>query len=46
MMAFDDVPEDREESYPCDCGGSIKKNAAGTEWECDSCPATFEVEDE
>jgi hypothetical protein len=34
-MAHDDIPEDREYSLPCDCGGSIKW-AEGL-WECDTC---------
>lgn len=35
-MGFDDIPEDCELSYPCDCGGSITKNEDNT-WECSSC---------
>jgi ribosomal protein L37AE/L43A len=34
---FDSIPEDKDEAYPCDCGGSIKKNPSSGEWECDSC---------
>lgn len=34
-MSFDAIPEDREESYPCECGGEIKKY--GELWECDNC---------
>lgn len=43
-MAFDDIPEDREESYPCDCGGSIAKDKSGV-WQCDKCDWTA-TEDE
>ena len=35
-MSFDDIPEDKQESYPCKCGGNITKNKNGN-WECDSC---------
>jgi hypothetical protein len=34
-MAFDDIPEDKELSFKCDCGGNIKKRNG--KWECDSC---------
>jgi hypothetical protein len=39
-MAFDDIPEDTREGYPCVndiCGGSIMKSLDGTHWECDEC---------
>ena len=32
-MGFEDIPEDREESYPCDCGGEIIKDTLGA-WFC------------
>ena len=35
-MSFEDIPEDREESYLCECGGNIAKNKDG-KWECDEC---------
>ena len=44
-MAFDDIPEDREESYPCMqpvahregiCGGDITKQPNGF-WQCNDC---------
>ena len=37
-MAFDDIPEDREQSFQCpQCeNGDITLNKDG-EWECDSC---------
>ena len=35
-MSFEDIPEDREKSYPCQCGGNIKENEDGI-WECDTC---------
>jgi hypothetical protein len=34
-MAFDDIPEDKELSFPCTCGGNIKKHDG--KWGCDSC---------
>ena len=34
---FDEIPEDKDESYPCDCGGSISKKPSSDEWVCDSC---------
>jgi hypothetical protein len=37
MAAFDDIPEDTREGYPCRCGGSITKSLDGTHWECDEC---------
>lgn len=37
-MAFDDIPEDSCESYPCpDCGGNITKGEGLAGWECDNC---------
>lgn len=33
---FDDIPENREPAYPCDCGGSITQSEKGV-WYCDSC---------
>lgn len=36
-MSFDEIPENRTESYPCDCGeGNITLNKEGF-WECDYC---------
>ena len=37
MNCFDDIPEDAEPSYSCDCGGSIKQNIISGAWECESC---------
>jgi len=37
MSDFDDIPEDREQTFPCDCGDTIRYNAVGKFWECDSC---------
>ena len=34
-MAHDDIPEDLEPSFPCDCGGNIK--LVNGVWECDTC---------
>ncbi len=52
IVNFDDIPEDREESYPCKCGGNIiqKRSKSGRAildnnymmiWECDRCD--FEI---
>ncbi len=40
-MSFDDIPEDKEESYPCDAchTGNITQNKDGV-WECDTCEWT------
>lgn len=37
-MAFDDIPEDREQSFPCStgCGGNITQEPDGS-WGCDGC---------
>ena len=35
MGTPEDIPENREQSFPCDCGGNIT-NEDGI-WECDSC---------
>lgn len=35
-MSFYDIPEDREESYPCECGGEITKDKNGN-WSCNKC---------
>ncbi len=35
-MSFDDIPEDKEPSFPCACGGEIKLKNNG-KWECDDC---------
>ena len=35
MNTPESIPEDREESYPCDCGGSIVKRDGI--WICDRC---------
>lgn len=34
-MPPEDLPENREASFPCECGGEIKK--IGRFWECDKC---------
>jgi ribosomal protein L37AE/L43A len=36
-MSFDDIPEDREPTYLCKCGGSIAHNFVSGAWECGSC---------
>lgn len=34
-MSFDNIPENREESLPCKCGGNIIEQSDA--WECDQC---------
>lgn len=34
---FDDIPEDREPTYACKCGGTISQNIVSGKWECFSC---------
>jgi Zn-finger protein len=41
-MSFDSIPEDRQESFPCTCGGNIVKNKDG-HWECDTCDVVHRV---
>lgn len=41
-MSHDNIPENRERSYPCGCGGNItkRKSTFGVNsiiWECDRC---------
>ena len=37
-MAHDDIPEDRQQSFPCEvCNGSIKLSAISGLWECVEC---------
>ncbi len=36
-MAFDGIPEDREVSYPCQCGGKVEIFLATGKWSCDTC---------
>jgi predicted RNA-binding Zn-ribbon protein involved in translation (DUF1610 family) len=36
--SFDSIPEDREESFLCACGGNITRDANdSTKYSCDSC---------
>jgi hypothetical protein len=35
MSTPESIPEDRQESYECDCGGS--RVQVGDHWECDKC---------
>ena len=35
MSEPESIPEDKEKSFPCDCGGSITKYEGY--WECDKC---------
>lgn len=34
-MPFEDIPEDREISVPCECGGNITET--DDVWSCDNC---------
>ena len=39
-MSFEDIPEDREESYSCPtgCGGNVSQDPEqGNMWQCDTC---------
>ena len=36
-MSFEAIPEDREECYPCSCGGDITKDKKGHYWNCSKC---------
>jgi ribosomal protein L37AE/L43A len=40
-VSFDDIPEDEEESFPCDCGGSITKDEVTGLWSCDDCGRVY-----
>ena len=38
MSVPESIPEDREQSFPCEvCNGNIKLSAASGRWECDEC---------
>lgn len=39
MSVPESIPEDRQQSYPCECGGNITKH--GDYWECDSCDKSY-----
>lgn len=32
---FDDIPEDKKRSFPCECGGNI--TLFNDKWSCDEC---------
>lgn len=37
-MTFDDIPEDREPTYPCPkCRGVVAQNIISGAWECMDC---------
>ena len=37
-MSFDEIPENKKESYPCECGGNITRDPEqGNQWQCDKC---------
>jgi len=39
-MSFEDIPEDKNESYSCPeefCVGSVAKDSASGHWQCDTC---------
>lgn len=43
-MSFDSIPEDRQESFPCTCGGNIVKSQMWHgHWECDTCEVVHRV---
>jgi ribosomal protein L37AE/L43A len=45
-MSFDEIPEDKQQSYPCECGGHIVIKEPGV-WECDTCElVATEVDDD
>ncbi len=37
MSTPEEIPEDRIEQFPCDCGGNIQLNKEEKYYECDSC---------
>jgi hypothetical protein len=41
MSGPEDNPADDYPNYPCDCGGSITKDAPGENWSCDKCGKQF-----
>jgi ribosomal protein L37AE/L43A len=41
MSGPEEIPEDKKESHPCDCGGNITLDETEDFWECDSCEASF-----
>ncbi len=44
-MSFEDIPEDKKESYPCpNCeGGNVSPNENNILWECDICDFEYPV---
>jgi ribosomal protein L37AE/L43A len=46
-MSAEDIPEDRQESYPCtECGtGSVTECNVTGDWCCDSCSFWVDPED-
>ncbi len=40
---FDDIPEDRELTFLCECGGEISK-ISDSEYECDTCSFKRKIE--
>lgn len=41
---FDDIPEDKEPSYPCPECENGRVTQMGFDWTCDTCPFFVEVE--
>ena len=43
-MSFEDIPEDKEESYPCpNCErGKVTLSEYNSTWECDACNWNYE----
>lgn len=37
MSGPEEIPEDKKESYPCDCGGNLTLDKTSDFWECDRC---------
>jgi Zn-finger protein len=43
-MSFDSIPEDKQECFPCECGGNIVKSKTYRDlWECDTCEIIHRV---
>ena len=44
-MSFDEIPENKVETYPCpNCEGGVTKQSDGS-WECDNCEWSNNDED-
>jgi len=38
-MPFSEIPEDKEQSFPCQCGGELTLHDG--EWTCNQCEACY-----